>query len=364
MGRVIIDYPETERSHGNITPEGAIGTAANKAVFTGPNGVLQAGTLPVAAGGTGRATLTAGAFLRGTGTGAVTLTPAAQVLDAIGGVSAQAANTGWRKLYSRTTAGAFTWTAPDLFGGKPYHIGVLVIGGGGAGGAAMGTGSYINQAATGGASGHSFYWMMQVTPGTTYSGVVGAGGAYAQVLSTETASNNYNYVSATGSNGGSTSFNGIAVDGGSGGQGGIDTWAPGGANGGQNSVSCKTLPEVNPYGGVLLSTLGTGSGSDPYSLRAPLSANACINPFEQTRILGAGGWVLGSSGSFSYGKPGLNPITGKGGGAPNQSTTHGNAATEPGGGGGGAVAKTVKTTVRSGAGAPGAVYLYVQGSAA
>ena len=40
-------------AHGNVTSAGAIGTAANKAVYTGTSGVLQAGTLPVAAGGTG-----------------------------------------------------------------------------------------------------------------------------------------------------------------------------------------------------------------------------------------------------------------------------------------------------------------------
>lgn len=40
-------------AHGPITNAGAIGTAANRAVYTGANGVLQAGTLPIAAGGTG-----------------------------------------------------------------------------------------------------------------------------------------------------------------------------------------------------------------------------------------------------------------------------------------------------------------------
>ena len=127
MGRVIIDYPGTGHTHGNITPEGAVGTAANRAVFTGANGVLQAGSLPVSAGGTGRNTLTAGAFLRGTGTGAVTMTPAADVLGTIGAAAPLAVNTGWKLQFSRTTAGSFTWTAPDLFGGKGYKVGVLVI---------------------------------------------------------------------------------------------------------------------------------------------------------------------------------------------------------------------------------------------
>ena len=40
-------------AHGSITNDGKIGTAANKAVYTGEGGALQAGTLPVSAGGTG-----------------------------------------------------------------------------------------------------------------------------------------------------------------------------------------------------------------------------------------------------------------------------------------------------------------------
>ncbi len=40
-------------THGNVTSDGKIGTTANKAVYTGTSGALQAGTLPVSAGGTG-----------------------------------------------------------------------------------------------------------------------------------------------------------------------------------------------------------------------------------------------------------------------------------------------------------------------
>lgn len=41
-----------DHTHGAITNNGKIGTAANKAVFTGEGGALKAGTLPIAAGGT------------------------------------------------------------------------------------------------------------------------------------------------------------------------------------------------------------------------------------------------------------------------------------------------------------------------
>lgn len=45
-----------DHTHGAITNDGKIGTAANKAVFTGKDGALKAGTLPIAAGGTGAVT--------------------------------------------------------------------------------------------------------------------------------------------------------------------------------------------------------------------------------------------------------------------------------------------------------------------
>lgn len=48
-----------DHTHGNITNDGKIGTLANKAVYTGAGGALQAGTLPVAAGGTGGTTAAA-----------------------------------------------------------------------------------------------------------------------------------------------------------------------------------------------------------------------------------------------------------------------------------------------------------------
>lgn len=43
-------------THGAITNDGKIGTAVNRAVFTGEDGALKAGTLTIAAGGTGAVT--------------------------------------------------------------------------------------------------------------------------------------------------------------------------------------------------------------------------------------------------------------------------------------------------------------------
>lgn len=55
------DAASSTHAHGSITNDGKIGTAKNKAVYTGEGGALQAGTLPVSAGGTG-ATASAGAL--------------------------------------------------------------------------------------------------------------------------------------------------------------------------------------------------------------------------------------------------------------------------------------------------------------
>jgi len=54
-----IGAAEVEHGHGSITPDGKIGSAANQAVFTGEQGALRTGVLPVEAGGTGAATAAA-----------------------------------------------------------------------------------------------------------------------------------------------------------------------------------------------------------------------------------------------------------------------------------------------------------------
>jgi len=50
-----VDYAAANHAHGGVTNDGRIGEAANRAVYTGAGGALQAGLLPVAAGGTGAA---------------------------------------------------------------------------------------------------------------------------------------------------------------------------------------------------------------------------------------------------------------------------------------------------------------------
>ena len=45
-------------AHGNLTSDGKVGTDANKAIYTGTGGAIQARTLPVEAGGTGQTSIT------------------------------------------------------------------------------------------------------------------------------------------------------------------------------------------------------------------------------------------------------------------------------------------------------------------
>ena len=119
----------TSHAHGNITNAGAIGTAANKGVYTGTNGVLTAGTIPIAAGGTGLTaspsmltnlgSTTAANVLQASprpgvtgtlgvahgGTGATTFTSGALLIG--NGTNA----VGTRTIKNMTAAGNLGWTA-------------------------------------------------------------------------------------------------------------------------------------------------------------------------------------------------------------------------------------------------------------
>lgn len=64
---------ELNHSHGNISHDGKVGTAADLAIYTNANGLLDAGVLPVKAGGTGASTLTSGSVLKGDGENAIAM---------------------------------------------------------------------------------------------------------------------------------------------------------------------------------------------------------------------------------------------------------------------------------------------------
>ena len=91
-----------DHTHGAITNDGKIGTAANKAVFTGEGGALKAGTLPIAAGGTG----------------AVTADAARENLGA----------QKKRLTFVNTNVAASAWAADETYTDYPYRAAIPLTG--------------------------------------------------------------------------------------------------------------------------------------------------------------------------------------------------------------------------------------------
>lgn len=249
-------------------------------------------------------------------------------------------NSGWVKFAEYTTHGTYTWTVPDLFGGKPYTIGVLIIGAGASGNATASDGSSSNYYnSPGGNSGYSRCITMEVTPGQTYNVVVGQGGA---AVSTGSVTGNKQVI---GLSGGSSSFNGISAEG-------------GGLN--DEGAQCSLDNRDAQWGGEI--TAVSAYGVTLYG--SPID---CYNPFESSRMLGAGGYAQDNN---VYGG-GKNPQTNIGGGdsafslAYQTPSIKAEDATAPGCGGGGASIRVERSnpgTATSGAGADGAVMFYAQGT--
>ena len=91
-----------DHTHGAITNDGKIGTDANKAVFTGEDGALKAGTLPIAAGGTG----------------AVTADAARENLGA----------QKKRLTFVNTNVAASAWAADETYTDYPYRAAIPLTG--------------------------------------------------------------------------------------------------------------------------------------------------------------------------------------------------------------------------------------------
>lgn len=270
----------------------------------------------------------------------------------------------WHKIQEWTTAGSYTWTAPDLFNGRDYTIGVMVIGGGAGGTAGA---SYVGDGAevSGGPSGRSNYAVVKVSPNSNHTLVIGAGGAGATV-NRDSSGQSF----SRGGNGGTTSFDGALSA-----LGGGYSTLPTQANsfGGQlpcYSISADTA-SLNFFGGVTISGLVNRYYSGDTSAMT-MDIMSCYNPFEHRRILGAGGFAISNSSSRVSGVGGKDPLTGLGAtdGVATKIQTSGaavvsGAPTAPGCGGGGAAcySSTAGTaaSATSGAGADGAVMIYVMG---
>lgn len=79
-------FAEAAHTHGGITNDGKVGDAADRALYTGVGGAVQAGTLPLAAGGTGATTAAAAR----TSLGAASRTSGTATLAVAGWVGAAA----------------------------------------------------------------------------------------------------------------------------------------------------------------------------------------------------------------------------------------------------------------------------------
>ncbi|SHI11476.1 hypothetical protein SAMN02745823_02544 [Sporobacter termitidis DSM 10068] len=289
-------------------------------------------------------------------------------------------------IQSYTTAGTYTFTAPDVNGdGTPYPLWALVDGAGGSGGAvaikATGTGIVY---ASGAASGVRKCVSLIATPGSTYAVVVGVGGA--PVTATHAATANATPTVTSGSAGGSSSFNGISTSGGTGGQAlttvqaNDDIVGPpiGGQSadsaGGYSVIWASNLP-APAYGKLPVWNLYISSNAYwKFGLNKNTQAEL-LNPFDPAeRLLSAGGAVYMSGSSLHL--QSVETLTdGNGGGAgegqyantiTSNSTLTGHNATSPGSGGGACGNSytvsdaTYTVTAISGAGADGQVRIYAR----
>lgn len=153
------------------------------------------------------------------------------------------------------TPGAFTFTVPP--GVARLQIIAAGAGGGGGGG---GTGTYYYYGAGGGGGGACIKTIIETTPGTVFSGTIGAGGAGGAAGS----------IGLQGETGGSTVINSIVtLPGGTGGVGGRNSVAVGGTAGGTGGGDggSGTTKETTPTSYSQPGLLGQG-GVTPESTRA------------------------------------------------------------------------------------------------
>lgn len=279
------------------------------------------------------------------------------VLNAIAGLE----NSGWELLESWTAAGTYTWTAPDLFGGKPYKIGLLVVGAGGSGSAiSLWKSNTVITVARGGGAGHSVSQIIEVTPGSKHNVVVGKGGEPCVSPGTATGT------SENGKSGGSSAAFGLTATGGG---GGLVTRTGASESAVLSSTAIPVITNLTGvnsaqlFGGKLAFDYKQYAGSNLSTFVGASDILSCLNPFECKRILGAGGYAMLDS--ATSGGTGPNGLGGGAGTYSRSNGARGKAATDNGCGGGGIVCGTDSLvsapTCYSGAGGDGAVKIYVKG---
>ena len=235
-----------------------------------------------------------------------------------------------------------TWTAPDLFDGNNYDLGVYEIGGGGSGALCVNTSG--NSWAAGGASGYGKNFIIgNVTPGTQFSYVIGAGGAARTTTSA---------VATGGNSGGTTSFNNVSVSGGMGGQAVSNNAGVQGSSGGQGSDAGANIFQNNrALYGCCQTNDNNEEGASGGLSQSPREGQNQFNPNMIT--LSAGGFANGYMGRYQTIL--AMPSGAKGGNGSN----NGEDATGYGNGGGAGVSRSSQTR-KSGAGSDGAIFLYAR----
>ena len=343
---------------------GALGTITS-ATLTNATGLPLTtgvtGTLPVANGGTGAATLTANNVLLGNGTSALQVVAPGtngNVLTSNGTIWTSATPSGGGAINVQSFTSSGTWTKPSGYSASSRVL-IQAWGGGASGGRSQGGG--------GGGGGYNERWITLSAMGATETVTIGAGGAGRTT-------------NAAGNAGGNTTVGSLITA--YGGGGGCTGGTSGGGGGGQLSAGTAGGSGApyggKPYGLVAVTTGGCGNpstqwlgpgGGGGYINGAGNGINITQNSGVEGFIHGGGGGgnntnAAGGASVWAGGGGGCGPSTGSAGaggassfggnGGAGGTTASGTAGTQPGGGGGG-----TNTGTTSGAGGDGQVIVTV-----
>jgi hypothetical protein len=213
-----------------------------------------------------------------------------------------------------TTVGSNTWIAPDGVTSIEY----LIVGGGGGSG-----GGYDNGAGGGGGGGMVLSGTTSVTPGTTYTVVVGDGGAAGT-------SNRTALPEINGSLGLNSSFDTIVALGGGGGYGSRQPPEGGNTGAGGSAASNPSTASDGGRGGGALGGGGGGGGSvgngtNKIGAQGGFGGTGTSNSISGSSITYGTGGDGGTGGTDNAGTPGaVNTGNGaRGGGAPGNAFNNG-----------------------------------------
>jgi len=260
------------------------------------------------------------------GTGATT---AATALSNLGGQP----GTSQRSVF--TTAGAYSGTAPSWANSATVY---LVGGGGGGGGGALSTTGF--GAGGGGAAGTVIARTIPITPGTSYSGIVGAGGAGGAVgaIGTTGTSTTLTTTGALGvaltASGGRYGQQGTSTTNGSGGAYGSNANTGGATTVGAGGSGSATSSQINAPGPV---TLGAGGGAGGYPQSGSVGGSGGAGGTTTGGQIGAGTSATTSGGSGTSGEASSSTSPGGGGGGGGGAAFTGGSAGAGASGGNGSV---------------------------